>query len=161
MRPGASWARQSRTSRRTWIRCWTWTYGDSSAWRKDSSRKQSSAGLARLSTTEHVASPSMIRAYNVRRNILGSEQEIIAWRRAGGGVRGVREAGRMPTAIDRNDLRELARSGAQLIEVLPRQEYDDEHLPGAINMPLTRMDGESGAEFRRDVPVVVYCQDYQ
>lgn len=67
----------------------------------------------------------------------------------------------MPTAIDRNDLRELARSGAQLIEVLPRQEYDDEHLPGAINMPLTRMDGESGAEFRRDVPVVVYCQDYQ
>jgi rhodanese-related sulfurtransferase len=31
--------------------------------------------------------------------------------------------------------------GAQLVDVLPREEYEDEHLPRAINIPLKELDG--------------------
>src|SRR5437867_524187 len=42
----------------------------------------------------------------------------------------------MVVQIDRNRLRELLRDGAQLIDVLPTQEYEAEHIPEAINIPL-------------------------
>ena len=42
----------------------------------------------------------------------------------------------MPTAIERNMLQRLVAEGAQLVEVLPREEYEEEHLPGATNLPL-------------------------
>ncbi len=32
--------------------------------------------------------------------------------------------------------------GAVLIEVLPSQEYEDEHIAGAINIPLKRLNRE-------------------
>jgi rhodanese-related sulfurtransferase len=38
----------------------------------------------------------------------------------------------MPTPIDRERAQQLIGAGAQLIEVLPPAEYEDEHLPGAI-----------------------------
>jgi rhodanese-related sulfurtransferase len=42
----------------------------------------------------------------------------------------------MPTEIDRHELQRLVAEGAQLVEVLPPAEYEDEHLPGAVNIPL-------------------------
>jgi rhodanese-related sulfurtransferase len=42
----------------------------------------------------------------------------------------------MATRIDLKRLQELLANGAQLIEVLPRAEYGEEHLPGAISLPL-------------------------
>jgi 3-mercaptopyruvate sulfurtransferase SseA len=43
----------------------------------------------------------------------------------------------MPTPIERQEVqRLLAVEQAQLVEVLPAAEYEDEHLPGAINIPL-------------------------
>ncbi len=43
----------------------------------------------------------------------------------------------MPKEIDRNEVQRLvAERNAQLVEVLPRPEYEQEHLPGAINIPL-------------------------
>ena len=40
----------------------------------------------------------------------------------------------MPTAVDRNRVRELLEAqNAQLVEVLPRTEFDEEHLPGAVS----------------------------
>jgi rhodanese-related sulfurtransferase len=47
------------------------------------------------------------------------------------------------------------------VDVLPRDEYEDEHLPGAINIPLKELDRETTAKLRRDAPVIVYCHDYQ
>jgi rhodanese-related sulfurtransferase len=67
----------------------------------------------------------------------------------------------MPTAIFKDEVRELLEEGAQLVEVLPRQEYEEEHLPGAINIPLKELDRETTVQLRRDAPVVVYCHDYQ
>jgi len=45
----------------------------------------------------------------------------------------------MPTLIDRSRVREMVQAGAQLVEVLPRREYDEEHLPGAISIPLREL----------------------
>ena len=67
----------------------------------------------------------------------------------------------MPTAIFRDEVRRLVEEGAQLVDVLPRDEYEDEHLPGAINIPLKELDRETTAKLRRDAPVIVYCHDYQ
>ncbi len=67
----------------------------------------------------------------------------------------------MPTAIFRDDLHKLLENGAQLIDVLPREEYEEEHLPGAISIPLKELNRETSARLQHDVPVIVYCHDYQ
>ena len=67
----------------------------------------------------------------------------------------------MPTGIDRSRLQELVAAGAQLVEVLPRDEYEDEHLPGAINIPLKELNGETAQQLERSRPVIVYCYDDQ
>jgi rhodanese-related sulfurtransferase len=67
----------------------------------------------------------------------------------------------MPTAIFRDEVGKLLEEGAQLVEVLPSEEYEEEHLPGAINIPLKELDWETAAPLRREEPVIVYCHDYQ
>jgi rhodanese-related sulfurtransferase len=67
----------------------------------------------------------------------------------------------MPTGIFRDDLRKLMEDGAQLVDVLPREEYEEDHLPGAISIPLKELNRETSARLRHDVPVIVYCHDYQ
>jgi rhodanese-related sulfurtransferase len=66
----------------------------------------------------------------------------------------------MARTIDLNGLRELLDGGAQLVEVLPRDEYEQLHLPGALHLPLKELDAErSGALLDRSHTVVVYCWD--
>ena len=67
----------------------------------------------------------------------------------------------MPESIDRDRVQELLRAGAQLVEVLPGAEYEDEHLPGAVNIPLKELTAETAAQLDRARPVIVYCYDYQ
>jgi phage shock protein E len=67
----------------------------------------------------------------------------------------------MPTRIDHVQLRSLLDQGdVQLVEVLPAEEYEEEHLPGAVNVPLKTLDAGSVAGLDRSRPVVVYCWDY-
>jgi rhodanese-related sulfurtransferase len=56
-------------------------------------------------------------------------------------------------------LEELIDAGAQLVEVLPEQEFEEEHLPGAINLPLKKLNAESAEALDRGRPVIVYCWD--
>ena len=67
----------------------------------------------------------------------------------------------MPTPIDRNEVQRLLAEGAQLVEVLPEAEYEDEHIAGAINIPLKTLDAERAQKLDRERPVIVYCHDYQ
>lgn len=67
----------------------------------------------------------------------------------------------MPTPIERADVQRLAASGAQLVEVLPAEEYDEEHMPGALNIPLKTLTAETAAQLDRGRPLIVYCWDYQ
>lgn len=66
----------------------------------------------------------------------------------------------MPADLDLDGLRQmLAEAGTQLIEVLPEKEYIEEHLPGAINIPLKSMNEGSIDQLDRDAPTIVYCWD--
>lgn len=65
----------------------------------------------------------------------------------------------MPTDIDLDELDRLLVDGALLVEVLPQGEYDEEHLPDAISIPLRSLTAESVAHLDRASPVVVYCWD--
>lgn len=56
-------------------------------------------------------------------------------------------------------LRELIDRRTTLIEVLPPAEYAEEHLPGAINIPLKTLGAEAVSDLDRCDPVVVYCWD--
>jgi rhodanese-related sulfurtransferase len=65
----------------------------------------------------------------------------------------------MPTQIGRDELRTVTGEGAQLVEVLPADDYDWAHLPGAVNTPLKELDALAGG-LDRSRPVVVYCHDW-
>ena len=67
----------------------------------------------------------------------------------------------MPTQIDRDEVQQLIAEGAQLVEVLPSAEFEAEHLPGAINIPLKELDRETARQLQHQRPVIVYCHDYQ
>ena len=67
----------------------------------------------------------------------------------------------MVTQINRDELQKMLEDRAQLIEVLPAKEYEAEHLPGAINIPLKTLDRETTGRLDRERPVIVYCYDYQ
>jgi rhodanese-related sulfurtransferase len=67
----------------------------------------------------------------------------------------------MQKIVGRDEVQRLMREGAQIVEVLPREEYEEEHLPGAINIPLKELDGKTTSALRKDRPVVVYCHDLQ
>jgi rhodanese-related sulfurtransferase len=65
----------------------------------------------------------------------------------------------MVRIVDLRGVRELLERGAQLVEVLPREEYEELHLPGAVNLPLKELDAERAEQLDSERPVVVYCWD--
>jgi rhodanese-related sulfurtransferase len=67
----------------------------------------------------------------------------------------------MPTVIDRRRVRELVQRGAQLVEVLGPKEYEAEHLPGAINIPLKTLNRQTTTRLDARRPIIPYCHDYQ
>jgi rhodanese-related sulfurtransferase len=67
----------------------------------------------------------------------------------------------MPTEIRRDEVCQMMAGGAALVEVLPAEEYEVEHLPGAINIPLQQLDRQATAVRQQDQPVIVYCYDSQ
>jgi rhodanese-related sulfurtransferase len=67
----------------------------------------------------------------------------------------------MPYEIEIDEIRALLDTGAQLIDVLPSAEFEEEHLAGAINIPLKQMTEEAVEPLDKDRAVIVYCWDYQ
>jgi rhodanese-related sulfurtransferase len=66
----------------------------------------------------------------------------------------------MPTPLARAKVQRLVATGAQLVEVLPRDEYEEEHLPGAIHLPLKSLTRDAAERsLDRGRPIVVYCWD--
>lgn len=69
------------------------------------------------------------------------------------------EEGDMATGIALDEVRRLVDGGAQLVEVLPEEDYRKAHLPGAINLPLKRLSAQTAEVLNRERAVVVYCWD--
>jgi rhodanese-related sulfurtransferase len=65
----------------------------------------------------------------------------------------------MARGIDREQVRRLMEQRAQIVDVLPAREYAEEHLPGAINLPLRRIEIEASQVLDPSRPVIVYCAD--
>ena len=65
----------------------------------------------------------------------------------------------MAREIDREQVRRLMAQRAQIVDVLPAREYGEEHLPGAINLPLRRIEIEAAQVLDPSRPVIVYCAD--
>lgn len=65
----------------------------------------------------------------------------------------------MAREIDREGVRRLMEEGAQIVDVLPAQEYGEDHLPGAINLPLRKIEADARRVLDPSRPVVVYCWD--
>ncbi len=65
----------------------------------------------------------------------------------------------MPTNIGREDVQRLVAEGAQLVEVLPKEEFVEQHLPGAIHIPLRKIGAGVTRSLDPERPVVVYCWD--
>ncbi len=63
----------------------------------------------------------------------------------------------MPISIAREEVQRLIRDeGALVIEVLPQAEYQDEHIGGAINIPLKALDVDSSSGLDKARPLIVY-----
>ena len=65
----------------------------------------------------------------------------------------------MAREVDREGVRRLMAQGAQVVDVLPAQEYSEDHLPGAINLPLRKIEAEASQVLDPSRPIVVYCWD--
>jgi rhodanese-related sulfurtransferase len=61
--------------------------------------------------------------------------------------------------LERQQVQELIAQGAQIVEVLGREEFRQDHLPGAVNIPLRRIDAEAVEKLDKQAPVIVYCWD--
>ena len=59
-----------------------------------------------------------------------------------------------------SEVNRLLEQGAQLVDVLGEDEFAHDHLPGAINIPLKRLDEKTVAGLDRRRPVLVYCNDF-
>ena len=63
----------------------------------------------------------------------------------------------MPIPIRRDEVQRLIHDeGAHLVEVLPPPEYEEEHIEGAINIPLKDLDQQTTSRLDKDRPIIVY-----
>jgi rhodanese-related sulfurtransferase len=59
----------------------------------------------------------------------------------------------MPKTIELDDVKRLIGEGAQLLDVMSREEYEESHLPAAIHVSLKQLDDQSAARLDRDRPI--------
>jgi rhodanese-related sulfurtransferase len=67
----------------------------------------------------------------------------------------------MTKVVNRDDVQRMVLEGAQLVDVLPAQDYESEHIPGAISIPLKTFGVDLVQRLDTARPVIVYCHDYQ
>ena len=61
--------------------------------------------------------------------------------------------------IGYEEVQRLMAEDAQIVDVLPPDDYNSSHLPGAINLPLQELDDDALDRLSRPWPIVVYCAD--
>lgn len=61
--------------------------------------------------------------------------------------------------IDRHEVQRLLEAGAQLVDVLPAEEFEEERIAGSIGIPLRRIDAEARERLDPGKPVITYCWD--
>ena len=79
-------------------------------------------------------------------------------------VSGTRDAGNnlsMPTQISRAEVQRLvAERHAQLVDALSPAEFDESHIVGAVNVPLTKLPELAPQRLDLSRPIITYCNDF-
>lgn len=52
---------------------------------------------------------------------------------------------------------EMIKGGAKVVDVRSAEEYEDEHFPNAINIPVNTIQTRTAELGNKDAPIVVYC----
>jgi rhodanese-related sulfurtransferase len=60
---------------------------------------------------------------------------------------------------DRDEVRRLIDQGVQIVDVLGADEFAKDHLPGAVNLPLRKIETKATRLLDTTRPVLVYCFD--
>jgi rhodanese-related sulfurtransferase len=65
--------------------------------------------------------------------------------------------------LTRKQLVELLDSGenVKLVDVLSREHYEKEHIPGAISIPLEKLKGDAVKYLKKNDRIIVYCASFQ
>ena len=72
----------------------------------------------------------------------------------------VADAKKHITEILPQDAAAKSQSGdAVIVDVREKDEWDEEHIPGAIHIPLKKLDALAPERLAPDRPVIVYCYD--
>jgi rhodanese-related sulfurtransferase len=61
--------------------------------------------------------------------------------------------------VDHREVLAMLFAGAQIIDVLPKQEYNGAHIKGAVHIPLRRILTDAPTLLDRSRRTVVYCRD--
>jgi len=61
--------------------------------------------------------------------------------------------------VDHRDVLAMLSAGAQIVDVLPAQEYNETHIKGAAHIPLRRILADAPTLLDRSQRTVVYCRD--
>ncbi len=60
--------------------------------------------------------------------------------------------------ITRDELKEkLDNDEVTLLNVLGRENFEEQHIPGSINIPMDRLEDEARERLDKDNEIVVYC----
>jgi len=52
---------------------------------------------------------------------------------------------------------DMIKDGARIVDVRTEEEFEDEHYPNALNLPLDRLEHSLSALGPKDAPLVLYC----
>jgi rhodanese-related sulfurtransferase len=63
--------------------------------------------------------------------------------------------------ISRDAVRPMMAAGAQLVDARVAEDYESEHIRGALSLPLKSLDSETAAQLDPERPVITYCWDSQ
>ncbi len=69
----------------------------------------------------------------------------------------------MVRTISRDELIRMCEEGVnfKLVDVLPRESYDQEHIPGAISLPLDEIAWGAWRVLDKEDNIIVYCGSFE
>ncbi len=67
----------------------------------------------------------------------------------------------MADQVTTTEVEQLREQGALLVEVLPKDAFEREHIAGAINLPFSTLDSGAVADLDRTRPTIAYCYDHE
>lgn len=75
---------------------------------------------------------------------------------------GLTIAGPSPSIITAPEVKQLMESGdALLVHVLSRLEYQFQHIPSSINIPINKVQESTKLPANKSTPVVFYCMGHR